>query len=88
MMSKFEEKSTCSGKFFAKFTNVVFSGEVRINKNTQEFNILSSFNTSLAKSKVLKELKETLDSCDFCSAPFCSLSLIANHDSVFYEITC
>ena len=51
MMSKFEEKSTCSGELFTKFTNVVFPGEMLINKNTQEFNILSSFNASLAKSK-------------------------------------
>ena len=52
MMSKFEENSTYSGKFFTKFTNVVFPGEMLINKNTQEFNILCSFDTFLAKSKV------------------------------------
>ena len=52
MMFKFKEKSTYSGKFFTKFTNVVVPAEMLINKNTQEFNILCSFNTSLAKSKV------------------------------------
>ena len=46
-MSKFEASPLVLESFLQKFINVVFPGEMLINKNTKEFQILHSFNATL-----------------------------------------